>query len=177
MDGPWKPIGDGGMAEVGQLRQLESLDIESDFVTDAGMASLRNLLNLRNSRCRVNSGSRQDEVNPMRQRLRVKQQLEKLVAKHKADGTLPRPAADDAAPVPNGAARATDEDTLVLQILHLGQQLPEAEVKQVWDEARRKEPDPAKQRLWVKEQFQKLIAKHKADGTLPNAKPGPTDPK
>jgi hypothetical protein len=105
-----------------------------------------------------------------KQREWVKRRLEKLIAKHKADGTLRKPNADDAAPT-------ADPESLVTEILHLGLQLPEDEVKHVWAEARRKETDTVKQRIYVKDQLEKLIAKHKADGSLPKPKPDSPDSK
>ena len=105
----------------------------------------------------------------------VKGRLEKLVAKHKADGTLRMPEAE--APAAGDAPPKTDSDSLVAQILHLGLQLPEDEVKQAWAEARRKERDPVKQRQSVKDQLEKLVAKHKADGILPKPKSEPPDSK
>ena len=121
--------------------------------------------------------ARRKRREPAAQQEYVRDQLEKLVAKYKADGTLPKPKPGDAVTGTDDAGPAADQDALVLQILHLGLQLPEAEVKQVWDEARRRERDPVKQREWAKEQMEKLIAKHKADGTLPKPKSDPPDPK
>ncbi len=114
---------------------------------------------------------------PEKARQWVAGRLERLIAKRKADGTLRTPGADDLAPTADRAAPQPDQDALVGQILHLGLQLPGDEVKQVWGEARRKEPNPAKQRLWVKDQLEKLIAKHEADGTLPKPKSDPPDKK
>jgi hypothetical protein len=56
--------------------------------------------------------------------------------------------------------------------------LSDDEVQQVWAEARLKGPnDPVQAMLWVKGRLEKLVAKHKAEGTLPKPKSDPPDPK
>jgi hypothetical protein len=110
-----------------------------------------------------------------RSRMWVKDRLEKLVAKHKANGTLRKP--DDAAPPPYGEPPSTDEESLALQIIDLAVQLPDDDVKQIWAEARRKESDTIKQWQLAQQQLETLIAKHKADGTSPKPNAEPPDKK
>jgi hypothetical protein len=108
---------------------------------------------------------------PAQAREWVKRRLEKLVAKHKADGTLVKP--EEVEPVPGNAPPDPNANALPLEILRLGQQLPEDEVKQVWVEARRKERDQTKQWEIVRDQLRVLVAKHADDGTLQKPKSDP----
>jgi hypothetical protein len=112
-------------------------------------------------------------TDPAKMREWVREHLEKLVTKHKTDGTLP--SVEKVVPDSGDTPPTTDRNSMVTDILHLGLQLPDDEVKQVWTDARRKESDPVKQRQLVKDQLEKLIAKHKADGTLPKPKSQPPD--
>ncbi len=106
---------------------------------------------------------------PAKQQEFVRDQFEKLVATYKATGTLLKPG--NAPATPGAAALNPVPESLFDQIARLGLQLPDGEARQAYADAAREFPkDTAKQSVWIKDRLEKLVAKHKADGTL--RKPG-----
>jgi hypothetical protein len=117
----------------------------------------------------------------------LKDEYEKAIAKHKTEGAAPKAgstakpgstARPEAAPPAPAAPKPPAPQSIMCQILHLAEQLPDNEVQQVWTDARREGPnDPAKARLWVRDRMADLVAKHKADRTLAKPKSEAPDKK
>ena len=156
-DAPSKSIRATGRSALDQLPIPTQVEILARKLPDAEVE-------------RIWADANQHDESPEKRYSRVRDALQNSLARPHAG---PNPPTVETPPVPYVGRRPpeADTDSLVLQILHLGLQLPEGEVKQVWAEARRKTTDETKQREYVRDQLEKLVAKRKADGTLPKAKP------